>query len=69
MGRQTKVNFGTTHYTEAIMNYEHMETWGPTKIAPLGDLNWFASFMDAYSRRVWVYPMHHKNEALKVFLN
>ena len=28
----------------------------------------FVTFIDDYSRRVWMYPTRHKNEVLQIFL-
>ena len=41
---------------------------GPTKNASLGGKRWFVTFIDDYTRRVWMYPMRHKNEVLQIFL-
>ena len=69
MGKQTKVKFGTTiHRTEGALDYVHANVWGSTKVTSLGGKHWFVSFVDDYSRRVWVYTMKHKDGVLEVFL-
>ncbi|KAH9669399.1 Integrase catalytic domain-containing protein [Citrus sinensis] len=44
------------------------DIWGPTKIASLGGMHYFVTFVDDYSRKVWVYLMKNKNEVLGIFL-
>ena len=63
------VKFGTTiHQTKGILDYVHTDVWSPTKNVSLGGKRWFVPFIDDYSRRVWMYPMRHKNEVLQIFL-
>ena len=42
--------------------------WGPAKVASLGGKHYYVTFVDDYSRQVWVYTMRHKDEVLDVFL-
>ena len=42
--------------------------WGPTKIASLGGRHYFVTFVDDYSRKVWVYFIKNKNGVLGIFL-
>ena len=42
--------------------------WGPVKVAFLGGKHYYVTFVDDYSRWVWVYIMSHKDEVLDVFL-
>ena len=42
--------------------------WGPTKVFFLGGKHYYVTFVDDYSRQVWVYTMRHKDEVLDVFL-
>ncbi|RWR77058.1 Retrovirus-related Pol polyprotein from transposon TNT 1-94 [Cinnamomum micranthum f. kanehirae] len=66
----TKVKFGTAiHRTQGILDYVHSDVLGPTKVASLGGMHYFVTFVDDFSRRVWVYIMKHKDEVLNVFLN
>ena len=63
------VKFGTAiHQTKGILDYVHTDVWGPTKNVSLGGKRWFVTFIDDYSRRVWMYPMRHRNEVLQIFL-
>ena len=69
MGKQTRVKFGTTiHNTKGILDYIHTDVWGPTKMASLGGKHYFVTFVDDFSRRVWVYTMKSKDEVFETFL-
>ncbi|KAG8484503.1 hypothetical protein CXB51_023752 [Gossypium anomalum] len=68
-GKQTRVKFGLTiHNTKEILDYVHSDIWRPTKVASLGGMHYFVTFVDDYSRKVWVYLMKRKNEVLDAFL-
>lgn len=69
LGKQTRVKFGTAvHNTKGILDYVHTDVWGPSKNESLGGNRWFVTFIDDFSRRVWVYMMKHKDEVLDIFL-
>ena len=56
------------HNTEGILDYVHTDVWGPSKTSSLGGKHYYVSFVDDYSRRVWVYTMKTKGEVLGVFV-
>ncbi|KAH9753489.1 Integrase catalytic domain-containing protein [Citrus sinensis] len=63
VGKKTRVKFGTTnHNTREILEYVHSDVWGPTKTASIGGSHYFVTFVDDFSRRVWVYTMRAKDE-------
>ncbi|KAH9659029.1 hypothetical protein KPL70_023708 [Citrus sinensis] len=65
----TRVKFGSAiHDKKGILDYVHSDVWGPTKTASLGGIHYFVTFVDDYSRKVWVYLMKNKNEVLGIFL-
>ena len=69
LGRQKRVKFGIAiHNTEGILDYIHTDVWGPTKTASLGGKHYFVTFVDDFSRRVWVYTLKSKNEVFETFL-
>ena len=69
MGKQKRVNFGTAiHNTEGILDYIHTDVWGPTKMSSLGGKHYFVTFVDDFSRRVWVYTLKSKEEVFETFL-
>ena len=68
-GKQTIVKFGTAiHNTKGILDYVHSDVWGPSKMASLGGKHYYVTFVDDFSRRVWVYTMKTKDEVLDIFL-
>ena len=68
-GKQTRVKFGIAiHNTEDILDYVHTDVWGPSKTSSLGGKHYYVSFVDDYSRRVWVYTMKTKDEVLGIFI-
>ena len=69
LGKQKRVKFGTAiHNTEGILGYIHTDVWGPTKTASLGGKHYFVTFVDDFSRRVWVYTLKSKDEVFETFL-
>ena len=69
LGKQKRVKFGTViHNTEGILDYIHTGVWGPTKTASLGGKHYFVTFVDDFSRRVWVYTLKSKDEVFETFL-
>ena len=57
-GKQNKVKFKiATHKIKRILDYVHIDVWGPIQTASLGGSVYFASFIDDYSWKVWVYFM------------
>ena len=69
LGKQKRVKFGTAiHNTKGILEYVHSDVWGPSKTPSLGGKHYFVTFVDDFSRRVWVYTMKTKDEVLGVFL-
>ncbi|KAH9704495.1 retrovirus-related pol polyprotein from transposon TNT 1-94-like protein [Citrus sinensis] len=69
VGKKTRVKFGTTnHDTHEILEYVHSDVWGPTKTASIGRSHYFVTFIDDFSRRVWVYTMRAKDEVLEIFV-
>ena len=69
LGKQKRVKFGTAiHNTEGILDYIHTYVWGPTKTASLGGKHYFVTFVDDFSRRVWVYTLKSKDEVFETFL-
>ena len=53
------------HKTEDILDYVHH--WGLVKVVSKGGAWYFMSFIDDYCRKVWVYFLKNKFEALAKF--
>ena len=41
--------------------------WGPTPVRSKGGAEYFLTFIDDYSRKVWVYFLRHKSEVFEQF--
>ena len=68
LGKQNRVQFKTaTHKTEGILVYVHTDVWGPTRVASRGGHMYFVTFIDDYTKKVWVYFMRHKSEMFVKF--
>ncbi|GJS54945.1 retrovirus-related pol polyprotein from transposon TNT 1-94 [Tanacetum coccineum] len=66
-GKQHRVKFGTTvHRTKGTLDYIHSDLWGPSRVPSKGGARYMLTFIDDYSRRVWVYILKRKDE---VFVN
>ncbi|KAK9224543.1 hypothetical protein WN943_009577 [Citrus x changshan-huyou] len=69
VSKKTRVKFGTAnHDTREILEYVHSDVWGPTKTASIGGSHYFVTFVDDFSKRVWVYTMRVKDEVLEIFV-
>ena len=42
------------HKTEGILDYVHSDVWGPTRELSLGGSQYFVTFIDDFSKKVWV---------------
>ena len=45
----------------------HSDVCGPMPTVSLGGANYFVTFIDDFSRKVWAYPLKRKDEVLSVF--
>ena len=53
--KKTKVKFGaSTHRSEGLLDYVHINIWGPTKTVSPGRHWYFVSFIYDTSKRCWV---------------
>ena len=61
IGKKSKIKLDTAiHRIEGIIHFVHTNVWGPAKTTSLGDMHYFVSFIDDFSRCYWVYTMGHK---------
>ena len=44
------------------------DVWGPSPICSKSGSKYYVSFMDAYSRYNWLYPMTNKSDVLSIFI-
>lgn len=68
MGKHKRVGFAQgTHNTKGILDYIHSDLWGPSQVPSHGGHRYMLTIIDDYSRKVWPYFIHHKNEVFKCF--
>ena len=68
LGKQKKVSFSTTkHHTQGILDYIHSDLWGRLRVASFGDKRYMLTFVDDFSRKVWVYYLRQKKETFSMF--
>ena len=46
----------------------YTDVWGNSPICSRNGNRYYISFLDAYSRYTWLFPMSHKNDALPIFI-
>jgi hypothetical protein len=67
-GKQKRVSFSlSTHCTKGILDYIHSDLWGRAPHSSIGGCDYMITFIDDFSRKVWVYLLKHKNDALTAF--
>ncbi|KAH9764272.1 hypothetical protein KPL70_001465 [Citrus sinensis] len=67
-GKATRLKFSSGRKeTKQTLDYIHSDLWGPSQVPSLGGARYFVSFIDDYSRKVWIYVLKHKSEVLGKF--
>jgi transposase InsO family protein len=46
----------------------YSDVWGNSPVCSRNGNRYYISFLDAYSRYTWLFPMSHKNDALPIFI-
>ena len=68
LAKQTRVSFGDgMHTSKRVLDYVHSDVWGRYSTTSIGGAYYFVSFVDDYSRKVWVYVMKAKSEVFEKF--
>jgi len=70
-GKQKRLSFSTAiHRTKETLDYIHLDLWGPSRVPSKGSgSRYMLTFIDDFSRKVWVYFLKEKSEAFKVSRN
>lgn len=56
------------HTTKAILDYVHSDLWGSPNVTPsLSGSKYFLTFIDDFSRKVWIFFLRTKDEAFQKF--
>jgi transposase InsO family protein len=67
-GKQNRQKFKTgRHTSEGILDYIHSDVWGPSPTIFYGGSSYFVTFIDDFSRKVWVYMLKRKADVFTVF--
>jgi len=67
-GKQTRVKFSAAiHKTKGIVDYIHSDLWGPVPVPSKGGARYLFTFIDDFSRKVWVYFLKNKNDVFSNF--
>lgn len=64
MGKQKRVSFfkgGRTLKNERL-ELVHTGVWGPSPVASLGGSYYYVTFIDGFSRKIWVYSLKNKSD-------
>ncbi|KAI5339351.1 hypothetical protein L3X38_018623 [Prunus dulcis] len=70
LGKQRKVSFTSNsadNRSKEQLSYIHSDVWGPAPTKSNGGVRYFVTFMDDFSRKVWVYFMKQKSEIFAKF--
>ncbi|KAH9685121.1 Integrase catalytic domain-containing protein [Citrus sinensis] len=68
LGKASRLKFeSAVHSTKEKLAYIHSDLWGPAQVDSLGGCRYFLSFIDDYSKMVWVYVLKTKDEVLERF--
>eukprot|EP00268_Persea_americana_P021408 TRINITY_DN21352_c0_g6_i1.p2 TRINITY_DN21352_c0_g6~~TRINITY_DN21352_c0_g6_i1.p2 ORF type:complete len:105 (-),score=8.32 TRINITY_DN21352_c0_g6_i1:815-1129(-) len=66
--KQCRVKFSApVHRTKGTLDYIHYDLWGPSRVPSLGGGRYMLTFIDYYSKKVWVYILKHKDEVFVQF--
>jgi len=67
-GKQARQKFKSgKHTSKGILDYIHSDLWGPSPKISYGGSSYFVSFIDDYSRKVWIYLLKKKADVFDIF--
>ncbi|KAL2251745.1 UNVERIFIED_CONTAM: Retrovirus-related Pol polyprotein from transposon TNT 1-94 [Sesamum indicum] len=72
LGKHHKVHFPASpspnpSMSTCILDYVHVDVWGPSNVPTHGGNRYFLSIIDNFSRKVFVFLMKHKSEVFEKF--
>jgi hypothetical protein len=66
--KHKRVKFNASvHTTKGILEYLHVDLWGPSRKKCLDGASYKLTIIDDYYRKVWPYFLKHKYEAVYAF--
>jgi len=57
----------STHKSKRVLDYIHLDVWGPASVRSKGGAEYFVTFINGFSRKIWVYFMKNKSEVFEKF--
>ena len=67
-GKHKRSAFGVgVHSSKEVLEYIHSDVWGKSPTPSHSRKEYYVSFIDDYSRYVWIYFMHEKSEVFTIF--
>lgn len=67
-GKQRRIGFkAASHTSEGVLDYIHSDVWGPVSVSSHSGARYFVTFIDDYSRKLWIYFIRHKSEVFSRF--
>ena len=60
-------NLSRKNTNKGIIDYIHSNLWGPSPKISYGGSSYFVSFIDDYSRKVWIYWLKSKTDVFDIF--
>ena len=68
MGRQRRVAFSTSqHKIKGLLDLIYTDVWGLSPVASSEGARYYVTFIDDFSRKVWVYFLKQKSKVFKKF--
>ena len=68
MGRQRRVAFSTSqHKTRGLLDLIHTDVWELSPVASIGGARYYVTFIDDFSRKVWIYFLKQKSKVFHKF--
>ena len=67
-GKQHRFSFKTGSPTsKGVLDYIYSDVWDPVSVSSHSGAQYFVSFIDDYSRKVWIYFMKYKSDVFGIF--
>jgi len=69
LGKQPRNAFSssTASRSKELINVVYSDVCGPLEVPSLGGNKYFISFVDKFSRKLWLYVIKAKSEAFEMF--
>jgi transposase InsO family protein len=64
---RTKMPKQTTHHASQILELVHSDVCGPFRVTSLGGNRYFVTFIDDYSKKIWIYFLSDKSQVFSRF--